>query len=297
MMPSADAELAGLSDIASQLEGRRLQLETDREKGRSDADSLAGTLTRADEQGEGVEALASAASTLQSLAEQLPGLLQDMASCEREGAELKKLSTVIASSQGEVAALKARASAAQSEADRLAVHAGTANEALRGARSRVDATRRLAETCAERQREAGEADQRRSTASAAVEPAAARARAAADDLRTATSALEVLQRAHAAAHAAEGSQPGDPCPVCQRPLPADFAMPRAPGEAEARAELEVARRAADQATKAHVGAEADLRNASFDLRTRRKSCRARRSGPEPGSLRAATSHSRCRPRR
>ena len=265
MMPDADAELARLSDMASQLEERRRQLETDREKRRDDADSLAEILTRADEQGEGIEALASAASTLQSLAEQLPGLHEDEASCEREGAELKELSAAIASGQGEAEALEARASAAQAEADRLAALAVAANEVLTGARSRLDTARRLAAACAERQREAREADERKSGAAAAVEPAAARARAAADELKDANSALEAVQRAHAAAHAAEGSQPGDPCPVCQRPLPADFAMPRPPGEAEARAKLEAAQRAADQATKAHATAEADLRNASADL--------------------------------
>ena len=38
MMPDADAELARLSDMASQLEDRRRRLETDREQRRSDAD-------------------------------------------------------------------------------------------------------------------------------------------------------------------------------------------------------------------------------------------------------------------
>jgi DNA repair protein SbcC/Rad50 len=265
MMPDADAELARLSDMASQLEERRRQLETDRGKWRTDADSLVEILTRADEQGEGIEALAGAASTLLSLAEQLPGLHEELASCEREGAELKELSAAIASSQGEAQALEARASAAQGEADRLAALADTANEVLTGARSRLDTARGLAAAYAERQREVREADERKSGAAAAVEPSAARARSTADELKTANSALEAVQRAHAAAHAAEASQPGDPCPVCQRPLPADFAMPRPPGETEARATLKAAQQAAEQATKTHATAEADLRNTSVDL--------------------------------
>jgi exonuclease SbcC len=110
-----------------------------------------------------------------------------------------------------------------------------------------------------------EAEERESGAAAAVEPAATRARAAAEELKETNSALEAVQRAHAAAHAAEGSEPGDPCPVCQRPLPADFAMPRPPGEAEARAKLKAAQRAADQAAKAHTTAEAGLSSASAEL--------------------------------
>jgi DNA repair exonuclease SbcCD ATPase subunit len=265
MVPSADAKLAELSALDSQLDGRRRQLEADREKQRGDADSLAAILTRADEQGEGVEALASAASTLQSLAEQLPSLREEEASCERESAELQELSAVIASGQGEAEALEARASAAATEADRLAALADAANNALAGARSRLDTARRLATASAERQREAAEAEQRKSTAAAAVEPAASRDRAAADQLKAANSALEAVQRAHAAAHAAEGSEPGDLCPVCQRPLPADFAMPRPSGEAEARAEREAAQRAAGQAAKDHAIAQAGLRNASDEL--------------------------------
>lgn len=265
MMLDADAELARLSDMASQLEERHRRLKTDREQRRGDADSLAEILTRADEQGEGIEALASAMSTLQFLAEQLPSLHEEEASCEREGAELEELSTAIASGQGEAAVLEVRASAAGAEAARLADLSVAAHEVLTGARSRLDTARRLAEAYAERQREAREADERKSETAAAVEPAAAHARAAADELKAANSALEAVRRAHAAAHAAEGSQPGDPCPVCQRPLPAGFAMPRPPGEAEAQTKLSATQRAAEQATKAHAAAEAGLRNASAEL--------------------------------
>ncbi len=110
-----------------------------------------------------------------------------------------------------------------------------------------------------------DAAERKSGAVAAIEPAATRAHAAAEERDAARSALEVVQRAHAAAHAAEGCQPGDPCPVCQRPLPAGFAMPRPPGEADARAKLKATEQAADQATKDLATREADLRNASDDL--------------------------------
>lgn len=265
MMPDADAKLAGLSAVASQLEAQRRQLEADREELRSVADSLTQILTRADEQGEGIEALAGAASTLQSLAQQLPSLHEDEASCEREGVELKDLSAAIATSRSEAQALEAQTSGAQAEAGQLAALAVTANEALLEARSCLDTARGLARACAERQREVREADARKSVATAAVEPAAARARAAADELKVVSSVLEAVQRAHAAAHAAEGAQPGDPCPVCQRPLPADFAMPRPLGEAEAQAKLKAAQLAAEQATSAHTSAEANLCNASADL--------------------------------
>jgi exonuclease SbcC len=265
IMPDADAKLAVLSDLASRLEAQRRLLEADRDKGRHDADSLVEILTRADGQGAGIEALASAATTLQSLADQLPGLHEEGASCERESAELKELSAAIAASHGVAEALKARASVAEAEADRLAAVAVAASEDFTGARSRLEIARRFAEACAERQQEMRAAEERESGAAAAVEPAATRARAAAEELKEANSVLEAVQRAHAAAHAAEGSQPGDPCPVCRRLLPADFTMPPPPGEAEARAKLKAAQRAADQAAKARTTAEAGLHNSSAEL--------------------------------
>lgn len=273
MMPGAEAKLAQLSGIASQLEERRGQLETERERHREDADSLAGILSRADRQGAGIEALAGAAATLQSLAEQLPGLHAEEAACQREAGEIRELSASVASNEAAATALQAQASAAQAEEARLEQSASAASEILTDARTRLTAARNAASVYSERQRERRDAADRKSEAAAAIEPAAARASAAAEQLQTANTALEGVQRAHAAAHAAEGRKPGDPCPVCQRPLPADFTMPRPPGEAEARAKLEDARREAEQASRGLAAAEAELRSASGELERAGKAAR------------------------
>jgi exonuclease SbcC len=265
MMPSADADLARLSGVASQLEDRRRQLEADREQRRTDADTLAGILSRAYEQGAGIEALASAASTLQLLAEQIPGLHVEEAECEQEAQDIRGLSARITSSEPQAAMLEAQASAAKTEEARLAGAATAASDLLAQARTRLATARNGAATHSERQQALQDAAERKSKAAAAIEPAATRARVAADEREAANSALEAVQRAHAAAHAAEGCQPGDPCPVCQRPLPTDFTMPRPPGEEEARGKLKSAQLAAEQATKHHATTEADLRNASGDL--------------------------------
>lgn len=264
-MPDAEAELAQLSAIASQLQDRRGQLDSERERHRENADSLAQILSGADRQGAGIEALASAASTLQSLAEQLPGLHAEEAVCEREAGELKELSASITADQAEATALQAQASAARTEEAGLAESAAATGELLSEARTRLATARNAASIYAERQQEERNAANRKSEAAAAIESAAARARSASGEHEAANSALEDVRRAHAAAHAAEGRQPGDPCPVCQRPLPADFAMPRPPGEAEARAKLADARQEAEQASKDLATAEAELRSASGDL--------------------------------
>jgi exonuclease SbcC len=266
MTPDADVELARLTGIASQLEDRRRQLDTERDRHRTNADSLGEVLGRADEQGEGLEALASAASTLQSLAEQLPSLHTEEAACEQEARDLEELSARITSSQAEAASLEAQASSARTEESRLVAIANRASDLLGRARILLATARSCALRYSERELAVQEATARESAAAAAIEPAVARARAAEAKRDSASSTLEDVQRAHAAAHAAEGRRPGDPCPVCQRPLPADFAMQPPPGEADARAKLKDARRAAEQATRDCATAEADLRNASDDLK-------------------------------
>jgi exonuclease SbcC len=270
MMPDADTELARLSSIASQLDDRRRQLDDERAQHRKDADSLGEVLSRADDQGEGIEALASAASTLQSVAEQLPSLHEEEAACEQEARDLDELSAGISTSQAHAASLDAQASAARTEETRLAAIANTASDLLGQARILLATARSSATSYSERQQAVLDATEREAAAAVAIEPAAARARAAEAEREAASLALEDGQRAHAAAHAAEGRRPGDPCPVCQRPLPADFAMQPPPGEAEARAKLTDARGAAEQATRAQAAAEADLRNASGDLQRARQ---------------------------
>jgi DNA repair protein SbcC/Rad50 len=264
-MPTAGPDLANLASVASQLGDQRRQLDADREQRRGSADSLAEILTRADERGQGIEALASAASTVKFLGEQLPNLHEEEAGCEQEAHDLKALSESINATEAEAASLIEQASAAQAEEARLAAAATTANERLTLARTRLATVRHHAATYSERQQAVTDEAERKSRAAAAIEPAATRAAAAAEERDAARLALEAIQRAHAAAHAAEGCQPGDHCPICQRPLPADFVMPRPPGEADARALLKATEQAAEQAAKDLNTREADLTNASDTL--------------------------------
>jgi exonuclease SbcC len=89
------------------------------------------------------------------------------------------------------------------------------------------------------------------------------------------SALEELQRRHAAAHLAGGLGEGDPCPVCRRGLPRGFRAATVPelGSAErAHTKAEANRKAALDAfaaAKAEIsGGKNDLKKARSRLRTR-----------------------------
>ncbi len=84
-------------------------------------------------------------------------------------------------------------------------------------------------------------------------------RQAEEDCQAAKAELEQQQRAEAAAHAAHGLGPGDPCPVYARTLPVAFRPPAAPPLAAARRDLAQAERALasarDDATRADTQVE------------------------------------------
>jgi exonuclease SbcC len=265
LMSSAGTDLANLAVTAGRLEDQRRQLDAGRRQRRQDADSLADLLTRASGQGEGLEALASAASTVSFLAGQLPDLAEEAAGCEQEERALEALAESIYARQADAASLAEQASAARADQTTLAAAAGAASDLLTQARTRLATARNRADTCSERQNAVNEAAEQKSAVEAAIEPAEMRARAAKEERDTARSALEAVQRANAAAHAAEGCQSGDPCPICRRPLPAEFVMPPPSGDADARTRLKAAEQAAGQSTEYLAARQADLVNASRDL--------------------------------
>jgi len=80
-------------------------------------------------------------------------------------------------------------------------------------------------------------------------------------LRTRQAARAVhdkLLRAHAAAHAATGLVPGDPCPICSQVIAKGFVPPRAPGIESARKTLDEAEGAVAEAQRAVTKSQTDL---------------------------------------
>lgn len=103
----------------------------------------------------------------------------------------------------------------------------------------AEAAHRVTETSAELER--------RKIASKEAEE---EAKAAEQVQEVAKEELDDMRRAHAAAHAASTSRPGDPCPVCRRTLADDFTRPSPPGEDAALAACRRAENRAKDAAKA-----------------------------------------------
>lgn len=106
-----------------------------------------------------------------------------------------------------------------------------------------------------------DADARLTSASAQAATTAAAREEAAADLLVAQAAEADALAADAAAAVASGCEPGDDCPVCRRPLPADFAPPPAGALAAARARAAAARASADAARDAASVASRDEEHA------------------------------------
>jgi len=253
LVPVAEAigqELAGLEERAA---------DADRRERRAAADAAEAART-----GRSVEDLAAAAQQLEGVRQALGDLDAADRSAGQEQAEIDGDAAALAAAEAALPELAAAATDAdvaaadasralederalrRAVADALAAArsaAGAHDDAAAGARRREAALPGLRDEHAGREREASEA-----------EAALAAARRALDEAR----------RRDAAAHAAEGLRPGDPCPVCGRPLTAEFQAPsagvlapleRAAGEAEAA--LHERRRAAT--TAANLLDEAERR--------------------------------------
>ena len=273
VLPTAGADLRDLAAIAAQLAEQRDRLTADRERRRREAESLGGVLRRAADDGEGLEDLASAASTVTFLEEQLPTLASEAAACEKEARDLEAFSERLADAEAAAASTSARAAQARVETTTLDAAATVAAEKVSQARALLATARSCAATSAGYRKALLETSERKSAAAAAIDPAAALAQDDADRRDAARSALEAIRRADAAAHAAEGCRPGDPCPICQRPLPADFAVPSPVGLAEAQAAQAAAEQDAEQSASALAARKAGLTGASAEVERAERAAR------------------------
>jgi DNA repair protein SbcC/Rad50 len=262
MVPGASTDLANFAATARRLEEQCRQVETRREQHRQTATSLRDVLDRADDRGEGIEALAAAAATVESLAEELPRLIDDEARCEQTARAVAALAESANAKKADADTLIGQAAEARSEQERLGQASTTASEHLAEAKKSLAVARDRGATYTDRKHAAREAAEGERVALQGIGPATERARTTAQNRDAAQQALEAVRRASAAAHAAEGCQPGDSCPICQRPLPDGFRMAPPPGEGDAQARLAEADQAAASAANALATQESDAENAA-----------------------------------
>lgn len=226
---------------------------------------------------------------LESLAK-VNAALGETESCEEERAEPEKLLAEAATEASELTTHLGHADEALAEATMEVEAAHVAAEAVKGAETEATGAAREIATALERVdedleraqtagKELDEARSRRGSAEEALEPIRER-------LAEAQRALAALEHEHAAVALAIELEPGDPCPVCKRPLDehpklgklAKTALDKArtrraaaeKAEGEAQAELSAAIEAAKRADAEHRAAQEALAKRLGDYANRDK---------------------------
>lgn len=180
---------------------------------------------------------------------------------ERAAGELETLIELAAAAETELKRAQERlAAAAEAQAKARELSARAAEDA-RAAEARVAAIGEAQERCKRAEADEAGSRERLQSAERAYQPAAHAL--AADE-----GAVRTLERSHFAAAAAAGLQPGDPCPVCERPLEEH---PRADDAAEeldrARAKLDTSRGLARDADRELAAAQEGAQAAEARLRS------------------------------
>jgi exonuclease SbcC len=235
--PEIPTELEKLAERAQALDGQLTGLDTQWAAQHTRIDELEAVLREADEAGIGVGALASTFAKLEALATQLPGLGNELQGCVDERQNLAMLAEKVKAGDTALVDLQTRLGSVRSSAE-------GARAAARQAATALDEASRALAVAREAHRKAEDETLATEGADAAVEPAGFAVKRAEGQLSEAIEAktraendLAGILRANAAAHAAEACHPGDPCPICSRTLPSDFARPEAPGDQAARTAL------------------------------------------------------------
>lgn len=286
--PGLDDAVARISDLArlDEEHSRILEpLDTRAKETKTRRDSLEGKVRVAEEAGRGPTALGRVEVALSGLSANLERLEHDhgrLAIAERELADLDKAAADAATDlQKAVEAEKD----AEAEHKRLGEEATTAAQAADGAARLLGAARQAATAVSNAAGKVETLDRHYTASAEHAEAARAEAITVSERADTAEDALRAAQRSDAAACAAEGLEPGEPCPVCTQPLPDEFHAPAAADLATAERSAKQARKDAAEAERAASKAEAErdaakraLTEANADLNLlRRQATDARRA--------------------
>ena len=178
----------------------------------------------------------------------------------------------LARQASDITALREQLQARETELDQKTTAVSAAQEQAtiaQGARDKARGTlTELDQALASATRAASQSDQSRRSLSSLRETgrqAAAASGRADRDAQDAEAQLQETQRHNSAAHAAEDCQPGNPCPVCDRPLPETFTPPAAADEAAVSGDARRLRALAVNADRTAARAAEQARRAADDL--------------------------------
>lgn len=248
-----------LQPVLSELDEKAAALAREEQEIQQADQRAKGALERAEAAGEDEAALSRAQTVLERLATDSPRLAAEAKRLEQERRSLADDEKQLATDEGAVESLRTIAVATEQKRDATEESVRQAAASLQQANERLSEYRRLADEAVSAARALAQIEVERQEAGEQLEQARNAEEQARANTSAAATALAKLQREHAAAHAAEGLRPGDPCPICGHEVPAGFKPPRVPAERSAK-------KAHDDATLAE--AEARDGRATLDERYR-----------------------------
>jgi exonuclease SbcC len=257
--------LTAVAGSAAELDARAVTLAGQRSTLEAREAAAQQALDAAVAAGEDAAALAAAGQALGSLADSVPALVTAQHALTAQDSKLARQASDTAALRRELQAKTTELDEATTALSPLQEEASRAQHACDEARETLTT---LGQALASATRAAGHTGQQYQSLAdlrGSARDAAARSERAARDAHEAEAALLKTQRRNSAAHAAEGCQPGDPCPVCDRPLPETFTPPAAADEAAATARTASLRAAALQADRVASTAAEQARRAGEDL--------------------------------
>jgi exonuclease SbcC len=281
----AAAELGKVAVLAAELTDSRRALEEGRREARQREKAAVDQLDAAARDGVGLPHLIKAEAELEGLTRELGDVADDIDEAVRDTADLDEARQRAIQVQAAAEAASEKAAHAQAQTSEATKAVTDATKVLDAGRDALTAYRNRSErqqSLAEELRQCCEdLDARRVDAerlAAEALEAATRAKAAEDRLRA-------LERSAAAAAASHECKTGDPCPVCDRELPASWRPPTSP-------KLDTARRQCEQASKAKEKARSDADTAAARREAAIAHEKERRAAFGRAELATAEAHSR-----
>lgn len=250
---SAGAELGALADLDQLLQAEKADLTTQTKALENVAEGLRDQLDTAARDGRDENTLRAAEAAINQALGQLPRIDTERRQAESDRAKLKADIAAAGNQRPLTKLMEEHAEKTEAEVEQARTTVTEATDALRACRDTVRTAREAAEAI---QRASVDIERDRSHIGAleikletiAKELATAQARH-----NAAEGHLTEITRAQAAAHAAAACEPGDPCPVCTRDLPADFVAPIAGHEMDAVAERNTAAEHLAEKRQEHSG--------------------------------------------
>ncbi|WP_327097081.1 SMC family ATPase [Nocardia vinacea] len=214
-----------LTELNAHLKQRLTETDHELTAATDEDERLQAQLDAAEHAGTGVSGTAAAANTLQSLQKDLPEIQDELARLAERNTLIQRDREQLEQRKNELPTLTEAITRRESDVATTASALSVAQNTLELHRSML----RTARQAHEKSAEATAAVQTAETAVGSTTEALVAAQRVSDDadkhVEDTETLLEETRRHNSAAHAAEHHGPGDPCPLCVRPLPADFQPP------------------------------------------------------------------------